>query len=223
MVGAIVVLVAAAAAVAVPSRPRLQVDVHVDAGVPLDRDDLRAIASGVKQIWAPVLDLAVSLPGEARRPGATDSLRLVVTNRTLTASDVTGLGWIDFVDGEPQREITVSVAAARRLLTGGTWAGTPFSALPPRASRLFLQRCLARAVAHEVGHFLLRSRTHEPRGLMRPVFTIDQIMNGRNDLTALTREQMDAIRGNGALYAERGGGGGSRSAEAGPTTAFTSP
>jgi len=27
---------------------------------------------------------------------------------------------------------------------------------------------LGRALAHELGHFLLRSRTHSPKGLMRP-------------------------------------------------------
>ena len=172
-------LVLAAAVVSAPLtsvRPRLHLDVHVEPGVTLPRPDLTAIASLVTRIWKPVLDVVVSLPGAPRPAGVSDTLRLSLTPRSLEGQD-TGLAWITFDNGEPRREVTVSLTAVGRLLNQGQWHGRSFSALPPAASRRFVQRAVARAVAHELGHYLLRSRAHDSRGLMRAAYTVDEIMD----------------------------------------------
>ena len=189
----------AAAAVAAPlpadvSRPRLLLQVEVEGDIALDAADLRVIASEVRSIWAPLIDIAVTIGPASTRLVAVDSLSLVITNRILDTAENTGLGWIEFVNGEPQPAITVSITAASRLLEGGRWRGVQFSALPPRASHLFLQRAIAHAAAHEVGHYVLRSRNHSRRGLMRAVFTVDQIMDGRQSLTRLEPEQVAKLR-----------------------------
>jgi hypothetical protein len=194
MLAVIGLLLAVAVPPASPTQPRLHVQMHVDEGVSLDVTDLRIIAADVQRIWAPVLDVVVSLPNDLRQPGAVDVIRLVLTRRTLDSGDSTGLGWTEFVDGEPRNEITVSVTAASRLMIAGSWRGAPFSALPGRASRLFIQRALARAAAHEIGHYLLRSRTHEKRGLMRPVFTVDELMDRRKLLDRIEPASADRLR-----------------------------
>jgi len=197
MLASIGVLLAAAAATVPASsdltRPRLHIQIQVEQDVPLDASDLRAIASGIRAIWAPVLDVVVTTPA-ASAPAAVDWIRLVIANRTLDNHDSTGLGWIGFVDGEPQPSVTVSFAAARRLAESGEWLGVAFSALPPRASRLFFQRALAQAGAHEVGHYLLRSRDHTRGGLMRPAFTVEEIMDTRPSLNRLDRQAAARLR-----------------------------
>lgn len=157
-------------------RPSLHLDVHIEPGVSLPPPDLTVIASLVARVWKPVLDVVVSLPGAPRPAGVSDALRLVLTARVLEGQD-TGLAWITFEDGEPRREVTVSLTAVGHLLNQGQWHGRSFSALPPAASRRFVQRAVARAVAHELGHYLLRSRAHDSRGLMRAAYTVDEIMD----------------------------------------------
>jgi len=188
MLASIGVLLAAVAATVPQSseltRPRLQIQIQVEPDVALEPSDVRAIASSIRAIWKPVLEVAVNL-APAAAPAAVDSIRLVITNRTLETHDRTGLGWIGFVGGEPEPSVTVSFAAAKRLAASGEWRGVALSTLPPRASRLFLQRALAQAGAHEVGHYLLRSRDHTRRGLMRAAFTVEEIMDTRASLNRL--------------------------------------
>lgn len=188
------------------SRPRLHLRLEVEPGVVLSAADLAEVAAGVRRIWAPLLDVAVSTPGDARVPIAVDTVRVQFTNRTLDDQAHTGLAWIGFVNGEPQPRVTVSVSAVRRLGAAGTWHGRPFSSLPRRASVLFLQRALTRALAHEVGHYLLRTTAHAGQGLMRAVFSVDELMDTRPSLERLDRESSERLRQHD-LIARVGGDG----------------
>lgn len=195
LAAAIALLVATATpAPADLSRPQLHLRLEVEGAAAVTPDNLDAVAAGVRRIWAPVLDVLVSGPGSSRGPIAVDTVRVVLTNRTLDDVAHTGLAWIGFVNGEPQPLITVSVAAVRTLSERGTWHGRPFSALPPRASVLFLQRALTRALAHEVGHYLLRSAAHTGRGLMRAVFTVDELMDARPSIERIDRQAAERLR-----------------------------
>ena len=151
------------------------------------------IAAGVKSIWRGHVDVVVTSRGDFSA-GVDDTLTLVITNRTLRDSDSSGLGWIEFVNGEPQPAITISMAAVKSLLRAGSWRGKPFDQWPPLASRYFVRRAIVRAAAHEVGHYLLRTRMHAPSGLMRPTFTIDEIMDGRPQLVTLTPADVARLR-----------------------------
>ena len=51
-----------------------------------------------------------------------------------------------------------------------------FAERPRLIRELVLGRVLGRAVAHEVGHFLLGSREHAPFGLMRASHRIEHLM-----------------------------------------------
>jgi hypothetical protein len=197
MIAALALMLAAAAAepsIADASRPRLQVVAHIEPGVAVDRTDLAEIAANVRQTWRPYVVVSVTTADDPRRSIAGDELQLVVTTRMLPEDHGLGLGWIEFVDGEPQSTITVSVAAVARLTQDGRWRGKPFGAWPPITARLFLRRALARAVAHEIGHYLLRSRTHARAGLMQAMLTVDDIMDRRPSVNRLEPAAVARLR-----------------------------
>lgn len=186
--------VVALAASPEPARPRVHLDVHVEADVSLRSDDLREALALAVAIWKPVVEVSVGLPGVQRPVGAADTLRVTISERRLPGSEG-GLAWIPFADGEPLPDLTVSMPGVRQLLEQGSWNGRPFGSLPPVASSLFLQRAIGRAIAHEVGHYLLRSREHERRGLMRAVFSVDEIMKARPTLGPAARNYARALMG----------------------------
>jgi hypothetical protein len=94
------------------------------------------------------------------------------------------LGSIQFLDGQPQNTITVSVTGARTMMSRGKWMGRTIDTLPPSLRQRFMTRTLSRSAAHEIGHYLLRSGAHAPRGLMRERMTVEEIMD---DAPALYR------------------------------------
>jgi hypothetical protein len=175
----VAVLMPVLAAVPVTARPRPQLVLVVNQDVkpPLTVDTLRRIGLEIAEIWRPYVDVALQPAAILEPYRGDDSLHLVLTDRQSNGRTGQGLGWIDFVDGEPSKTITVSVTGARALATRGRWAGRELSAWPAGLTETFLVRALGRAVAHEVGHYLLRSKAHTARGLMRPTFTVAEIMN----------------------------------------------
>ena len=182
------VLLAVLALAAPPqvTRPRVHLDVQVDREVVLRAEDLREAMALVARIWAPVVDISVSLPATPTPAGIGNTLHVRISDRRLEGSE-SGLAWIPFVNGEPLNELTVSLPAVHDLRDHGQWNGRLFSTLPPHASALFVQRAIGRAIAHEVGHYVLRSRAHERRGLMRAVFTVNEIMTLRPALGPAAR------------------------------------
>jgi len=104
------------------------------------------------------------------------------------------LGWIVFDDeGRPERSIYVSYTNASALLDQ-TRGGNGFGERMPRAEReTMLGRAMGRALAHEMGHYLLASKAHSVKGLMRAKRTAVEffaIERARFDLDA---EQRTAV------------------------------
>ena len=62
------------------------------------------------------------------------------------------------------------------MMAMSKWSGKPLEASPAHVQELFLTRTLGRAIAHEVGHYLLNSPAHPPTGLMRERMTPADIM-----------------------------------------------
>jgi hypothetical protein len=87
--------------------------------------------------------------------------------RGIPNSDSLAMGWIMFDDnGAPARDIYVSHANAQALL--GLMRDLSATDRMPRAEReVLLGRAMGRALAHELGHFLLASKAHTRSGLMR--------------------------------------------------------
>jgi hypothetical protein len=53
---------------------------------------------------------------------------------------------------------------------------------------------LGRAIAHEIGHLLLRSNAHTETGLMREVWTVEQVLRNRREDWTFSPDQHGEIR-----------------------------
>jgi hypothetical protein len=174
--------------------PRLRVLVRIDPREAGKGFTLPDVVDQVREIWRPYIDIdfadvgtGIALTASGLR-GYDDELTLLIIDRLqvqddrLAAQESSGssnepaLGWTRFVAGRPESTITVSVAAARSLMSRGRWLGRPIDDLPLPLQRRFLTRALSRSAAHEIGHYLLRSSAHAPDGLMRPRMTVPEIM-----------------------------------------------
>ena len=83
-------------------------------------------------------------------------------------SSEAGLGAIRFApDGSPDSTIVLNVGAVTRIATSGPVMGTHPALWPAGLRDEIVARALGRALAHELGHFLLRSPHHAKSGLMR--------------------------------------------------------
>ena len=115
-------------------------------------------AAGFVIVWQRENGLAVRPP----------ALRVWIGGaRGTQTSESLALGWIMFDDdGAPARNIYVSHANAEALLR--SLKDMSATDRMPRAEReTLLGRAMGRALAHELGHFLLASKAHTPKGLMR--------------------------------------------------------
>ena len=176
-------------------RPVVRVLVQTEGTLAGDPRTLGEIVQGAREIWRPYADVTFDVTG--RGVGSLITLRLVITDRVSTLSDGASLGWIEFVDGQPSNVITVSTSAATALMKASRWGG-----LPKSVQRTFLVRAMARAIAHELGHYLLASRDHARRGLMRGTLTAADIMPPRRSSARLDRAEVESLQ-LGAQLAQR--------------------
>lgn len=89
----------------------------------------------------------------------------------------TPIGWVQFTrPDEPDQEIHVSRYNGMRLLKQAQGPGQSVDKMPPAEVDVALGRVLGRALAHELGHYFLRSATHTVRGLMRGSRTIQEFL-----------------------------------------------
>jgi len=119
-------------------------------------------------IWTPVGVTVVP-----RRPAdPPPALEIVIgreRGRTTTAEPP--LGWIEFDDGQPQPRLYLSYANAVTLFDASRGIVGPSSRMPMLERETYLGRALGRALAHEIGHYLLAARTHTADGLMKASFS----------------------------------------------------
>lgn len=170
----VVALLAAATPGALPpTRPVLFVVVQQESRDVLDSTALKEIDRDVQQVWRPYADVALRAANDPPPAAADDVLTLVITDRQSDAGD--GLGWIQFDGDRPSRMIYVSRTEVVRLGEQGRWVGRNMADWI-EARELFLRRAMAFAIAHEVGHYLLQSKSHAATGLMRARFTVDELM-----------------------------------------------
>ncbi len=101
------------------------------------------------------------------------------------------LGWITFTTDGPGRSIHLSRAQAGRLIDGTSTVGESLTAF----REILIGRALGRALAHEIGHYLLQSKTHTPHGLMRAAWTSDESFDaGRAGFVLTSLQRAAAVR-----------------------------
>jgi hypothetical protein len=139
------------------------------------------------------------------RPLAPDRLRvLIVQKRLLTdkAAEPVAVGeLVRPPNGHPVA--LISIEGARRMVANARGrAGNEMIAVDERR----LGIVLGRALAHEIGHYLLDTHTHARSGLMRPQFNALEFTDLRDGTFALDQDAAAWLRTRDAgkfVYAQR--------------------
>ena len=87
-------------------------------------------------------------------------------------SSASALGWVPFVQGRARQLVFLRVDRARAMIE-------PLSPRtnPDSFTELLVARLLGRSLAHELGHVLLNSQSHEATGLMRARYRAGDVLS----------------------------------------------
>lgn len=146
------------------------------------------------------------LPPSEARPTASNRLRALVVERRALPLRVDGT----FPIGElvrPSKSHPVALISVERAewLVTRVRIGGAANQMPAVADRR-LGIVLGRALAHEIGHFLLGTHTHARRGLMRPHFDAAEFTDLRDGIFSLDSAAAAWLRAGSAekfVYASR--------------------
>jgi hypothetical protein len=142
-------------------------------------------------IWAPAGITFDCHRINAEAEADTSELQVTIDDRRKEDSPAwqSALGWITFTNGSPDKSIHLSRASAADLLLGteDVGAGTVLS------NEELMGRALGRALSHELGHYLLKSKAHTPRGLMRATLSAREFFAITRRGFELTAQQRDAV------------------------------
>ena len=151
------------------------VDVTVDlpppvVSVALQEADAIWRPTGVTFAWR-IAPRAIGGPADPCPPFST--LRVVIGEAPGNAPpDQIPIAWIVFdEDNVPARDIYVSHRNALQFLISARGAGPAAAQMTRSEQNLRLGRAMGRALAHEIGHYLLASKAHARRGLMQASHT----------------------------------------------------
>lgn len=157
------------------------VHLRIDQHGGLSASDLDNVVGEVREIWGTVGVTVTAGRFADPVPAAAMvlSLRLVGARHT----DSEGRPVLAWVNVESLSEVVptafVSVATVRDVLAAAPYRGKPLNQRPRSLLERFVTRAIGRAVAHELGHYLL-ARGHDHDGLMRPRYSIDDLMSDSN-------------------------------------------
>jgi hypothetical protein len=176
----------------VPLPPRLQIDV-VFQGLPM-RSRIEASATAeVAGIWAAHgVDVHASSENDEERNGAV-RLAVVLADQPSTHLAAGALGSILFVDGMPRPTIVMYLNAIDALVSSATVMGLNDRQLTTEFRDSIVGRVLGRVLAHEIGHYLLRSQTHSREGLMRALQAARDLVGQDRQYFALAADQVTRI------------------------------
>jgi hypothetical protein len=139
----------------------------------------RAAIAEAAAIWAPygVAIAPVDRSGSARAEGMVLTVIVATAGSSARSDSATALGAIDFAsDGTPGRVITVFLDRLVRFLNDTRMNDTSMAGRPRLLRERILARAIGRVIAHEVGHFVLRSKEHTRQGLMGAMYRTDDLI-----------------------------------------------
>jgi hypothetical protein len=147
-------------------------------------------------IWAAYgVDVSASHAGGCE-PIDDVSLSVTLAKEPDRGIAAAALGSIRFQDGVPEPAIVLYPPVIAALVSS-TQSGNFLVHSPGALRDLVLGRVLGRALAHEIGHFLLRTQQHSTKGLMRALQpTADLVDPNRHrfQLSAADVSRLAAVR-----------------------------
>jgi len=147
-----------------PSHLRVNI---VFQGLPMEPRLEASAMDEVTHIWAEYgVDIQALNPRDAVRDDAV-RLTVVLANLPNVPTAPGMLGSIPFLDDTPEPVIILYPGAITTLVSNVRVAALPDHNWPFLLRDVINGRVLGRALAHEIGHYLLRSRQHSAIGLMR--------------------------------------------------------
>jgi hypothetical protein len=185
------------AAPAAPALPPSRVCIVLDLDARLPAVIQRLAVEEAARVWAPyrvdLLRRAVP-PLESDPPeGAVLRVRLAgAAHRTMVSSSP--FGSIQFVGGRPEPLVFLHYDAIGRAIADSAALGLRQEQWPLALRERVLGRVVGRVLAHEIGHFVLRSPRHASRGLMRPIQYITELIAGTGEIFGLTPEDLNLLR-----------------------------
>jgi hypothetical protein len=130
----------------------------------------------------------------APREAATASLHVVIGHDVRPAlNGGLALGWIVFEDSKPEQEIYLSYSNARQLMVESPGVVGVVDRMPILERETLLARAMGRALAHEIGHYVLASKAHTLTGLMRSRVTATEFFGRDNRTFVLDNGQQSSI------------------------------
>jgi hypothetical protein len=144
----------------------------------------------VTEIWRRI---GVNIEWRTPRAGEL-GVSVIVKDTGATAGLFPPLGWVNFVDHKPTAVLYASADAAwNTVLAGHTDTGRVADG-PRHLHEMLVARLLGRAVAHELGHYLLGSGAHTSAGLMRPRLEIVDALSRSSAWYDLDRAQRRTLQ-----------------------------
>jgi hypothetical protein len=146
----------------------------------LEETDAIWRASGFSFVWQRAAREAVPYARLAEiGPHVPATLRVVIgEDRGVSRDHRTPLGWIVFDDERaPQQEIYLSHANAKALMEAARPVVGLVTQMPIAQREILLARAMGRALAHEIGHYLLASKVHTRRGLLKATRTASELFS----------------------------------------------
>ena len=126
-------------------------------------------SSGLTFLWRRLPREVIPLQWTGRAaPSLPPTLRVVIGNETQPLHDGSRpLGWIKFDNMTPEQEIYLSYAAVGQLMASAREVIGFVERMPLIQREILSARAMGRALAHELGHYLLASKIHTKGGLMK--------------------------------------------------------
>ncbi len=145
-------------------------------------------AAGVVLAWR-IRDRSAGAFAGVPSTGAV-AVRVVFEDGPVLMADQTGrIGWIVFEGtSEPIPEIHVSYSNALELLRL-TLGRMRVRDMPALQTSSYLSRAIGRALAHEIGHYLLRSKAHSSSGLMKAVHSTTDLFASSRARFAVSEDE----------------------------------
>jgi hypothetical protein len=153
--------------------------------------------AGVTFVWRRQHDDARARTIEAG-PGLAPTLRVVIGRGraadTVKRHDSTmALGWIVFDDNAPDSEIYLSYDNADAYMVSSRAVVGLSDRMPVAERETLMARVMGRALAHEIGHYLLASKVHTTRGLMQATHTATEFFTFDRRAFAVDAAQRQAV------------------------------